>query len=180
MSIEQALAENTASNLALASALNANTQILEKLEAGREAALAQLENKSDKPATTRRSRAKADEPAGQPTAEATGGNASAAAADTASQAGGATAAAEPTLPTVSEDDLRTIATGYIKGAGENVDDRKARAANIKSITDNFGTADACRRQRHQGPDAARSGCVLPQAFQRGSDGRFLCRIRFRR
>lgn len=125
MSIEAALAENTASNLALAAAIAANTSILEKLEAGREAAVTALENKADKPART--SRKKADEPAA--------GNGEA--ASTGSQAGGATAAAEPTGP--SDDELRNAATTYIQGAGEDKAQRSERGANIKSITDHFGT-----------------------------------------
>lgn len=114
MSIEQALAE-------LTSAVAANTAVLEKLEAGREAALAQLEQSASKPTT--RSRKKATEEAPAP-------------AETPAPA----ATQEPAVtPTVSDDDLRAAATAYIKGAGENADERKTRGANIKSITDHFGT-----------------------------------------
>lgn len=113
----------------LAVALEANTAILEKLEAGREAALEQLQSKSDagpKPARTSRKKA------GEETPPAGNGEG----ASTGSQEGVVTPAVEPTI---SDDDIRGAAGTYIGGAGDNVDNRKARAANIKQITDHFGT-----------------------------------------
>jgi hypothetical protein len=129
MSIESALAELTA-------AVVANTAVLEKLEAGREAALEQLQNKDAGGTKTTRTR----RPKETTENADNSGNAGAGSADTGSQAGAAANASDQAAPGVTEDDLRAEATAYIKGAGENVEDRKARAANIKSITDNFGTA----------------------------------------
>lgn len=128
MSIEQALADNTASNVALATALAANTAVMEKLLAGRDSAVAALEAKAEgKP--TRSSR--------KPKEDAAAGNGSDGNAATGSQEAGATAASEPTGP--SDDDLRAAATTYIQGAGDDKEARSKRAASIKSITDHFGT-----------------------------------------
>jgi hypothetical protein len=117
MSIEAALAE-------LTEAVKANTAILEKLEAGREAAVNALEAKADGKST--RSRKKADETPAPAKEEAKP------AAEKTPEAAGDT-------PTVSDDDLRNAATDYIKAAGDDAEKRKANAANIKAITDHFGT-----------------------------------------
>lgn len=132
MSIETLLAELTAATTAQTAAIQANTAILEKLEAGREAAIAQLEAKGETKATRTR-RPKAEEPAA---GNASGGEA----ASTGSQAGGVTTAAENSAPTADEALVRQLATDYIKGAGDNAEERKARASNIKLIADHFGTA----------------------------------------
>lgn len=114
----------------IAVALEANTAVLEKLEAGREAALEQLQNKADTGTKApRASRKKADE---TPATAGNGDNAS-----TGSQEAAATPAADE--PTISDDDIRGAAGTYIGGAGDNVENRKARAANIKRITDHFGS-----------------------------------------
>jgi hypothetical protein len=129
MSIETALAELTA-------AVVANTAILEKLEAGREAALAQLEAKGETKTTRTRKPKASDDSAGDAAGNASGAEG----ASTGSQAGGATAAVKSTAPTADEALVRQVATDYIKGAGDNAEERKARAGNIKRITDHFGTA----------------------------------------
>lgn len=125
MSIEAALAELTAAVVANTEALNGNTSILEKLEAGRAAAVSALESKTEKPAT--RTRKAKDEP--------TAGNAS---AGTASPVADAKTASEPVGP--SDDDLRKAATDYIKGAGEDVEERNARGTNFKALLAHFGVA----------------------------------------
>lgn len=132
----------------IAVALEGNTAILEKLEAGREAALAQLEAKADKSAT--RSRKKTEEPAAPETK----------------------APATPTAPTVSDDDLRAAATDYIKGAGDDADAKKARAANIKAITDHFGTKTLVGETGVQDADARVQTMFYLKRFAAGLEVNF--------
>jgi hypothetical protein len=91
------------------------------------------------------------------------------AADTGSQAGGATAAAEPTGP--SDDDLRNAATTYIQGAGEDKASAASAAANIKSITDHFGTKTLVGETGITDPTQRDAGPVLPQAVRRRLEAR---------
>lgn len=162
MSIEAALAENTAALAVHTAALSANTAILEKLEAGREAAIAQLEQKADKPAT--RSRKKADEaPAG-----AVAGDAAGSAAEETSAVAGETA-------TVSDDDIRNAAIGYVQGTAEKpttAEERKVRGANVKSITDHFGTKTLVGPDGINDPDQRTQALFYLGRFNAGCEVNF--------
>jgi hypothetical protein len=115
----------------LTEAVNRNTDTVEKLIAGRDSALAQLEKVAGepKPATRRKKSTDSTEENAAGAAEPGSTAASPAAAP----------AAQATASGVSEDDLRGAATAYVGGAGENKDERTARGKNIKAITDHFGT-----------------------------------------
>jgi hypothetical protein len=159
MSIEAAIAELTA-------AVNANTAILQKLEAGREAALAQLQEKGEKPAS--RSRRKPEEPAaGNAAGDATGGSAAAS-----PPASPSPADAGSTGPTATEDEVRQVATNYIKGAGDNAENRKARADNIKSITDHFGTAALAGDNGIKDPEQRAQAVFYLKRFDAGLEVNF--------
>jgi hypothetical protein len=112
MSLEQALADNTA-------ALNANTEVMKQLLAGREEALEKLTAAADKPASTRKPRA--------PKADAAAAPATATAPETTAK------------PEISDDDLRAAASAYVAAAGEDKAARQARGANLAAITQHFGT-----------------------------------------
>jgi hypothetical protein len=105
---------------ALVAAVEANTAAVEKLNAGRDVALAKLEEKvtggEAKPATRRRKAAetKAEEPATEPAA-----------------------AAAETKGAFDDEVLRSASKNYIAG-GKTEDERAARHANIKTIVDHFG------------------------------------------
>lgn len=124
---------------ALTETVAANTVQLEALNAGREQALAQMQGAAgatgEKPATRRRS-SKPDEtpaPGTTPAAAETPAPATTAPATT------APATTIPAAPTASEDDVRAAAGAYIGGAGTDAEAKQARAANLKTITEHFGT-----------------------------------------
>lgn len=150
MTIESAIADLTAAVSALNAVTAANTAILEKLEAGREAALAQLEhNAAAKPAT--RTRKKETPAAAEPTPAP---------------------AATETVATVSDDDLRAAAVAYMKGAGEDATARAARGANIKAITDHFGTATLVGPTGIQEPEQKVQALFYLKRFDAGAEVNF--------
>lgn len=164
MSIEQLLAENTA-------ALNANTETMGKLIAGREAALAQFEKQAavagEAPKPTRTRKPKADE------APAAGGGGEAGGNAAGSAAAGSTvespAASPSSAPTVGPDDaeIRAAAATYIKGASDDEDARQARGANLKAITDHFGTKTLVGPEGVQDADQRQQTLFFIKRFDAG-------------
>lgn len=141
MALEQLLVDLTA-------ALTANTEVLGKILAGRDEALAKLEAGAAAaeggPKTTRTRRTtKADEaPAAVP---ADTGNVDGAPAVTESPEAGAAAASEPAptpvvqeAPAISDDMIRSEATAYVAGGGTQEESQK-RGAFIASLLQHFGT-----------------------------------------
>lgn len=128
MSIEAALAEltaatqkNTETSLALIAALGTTAANQERLIAGQAAAIEKVDA-GKSPATATRTR-------GRPAKTEN--------ADTASEAPAAAAASEPTGRTVSEDDLRTLAAGWMKEQTGDTD-RTTVGEFLKSVAENFG------------------------------------------
>jgi cytochrome c1 len=137
MSLEQALAENTA-------ALTRNSELLERVVAGQEAAIEKLNSGT----TSRKRTPKADAaPAAEgATAEDTSGNATGAeaeAADTASGAGAATPAAEPTgVATIvagitNEEQLKGYVSAWT-GSTEDAAERGQRVELLKGMSAKLG------------------------------------------
>lgn len=126
MSIEQLLAENTA-------ALRENTETVQKLIAGRDAALAKLEEKvaagEAKPA--RASRKKADAEAGNAATDAATDSPASTSPEPSAQSS-APAAAPAIDQTITD-----AVTGYLKGT-EDEAERKVRTGDITSIMSHFG------------------------------------------
>lgn len=123
----------------LAIAVEQNNVVVEKLIAGRDAALEQLKTAAEAPKTTR-SRKKADEPAAvveTPAAETPVAETPAATAVTAE---------------VTDDQLRDTAQKYIGGAGEDATARQARGANLKAMLDHFGVAKLVGPEGLQDPE----------------------------
>lgn len=118
---------------ALVAAVEANTAAVEKLNAGRDVALAKLEEKvtggEAKPATRRRKKID-DEPAeGNAAGNAAPGSTTASQADSPSSA--------QTAAAFDDDTLRGAVKDYIAGGKDEVA-RTARQANVKTIVDHFG------------------------------------------
>jgi hypothetical protein len=144
MSIEQLLADNTA-------ALTRNSDLLERVIAGQEAAMEKLNAGGG---STRKPRgAKANEtPADPVVAESNAGNSTgdaAGSADTASGAEGAAAASEPEVTTqtvadiaggiTTEAQMKEYVTGWT-GSTEDADERGARVNLLKAIAGKLGVA----------------------------------------
>jgi hypothetical protein len=148
------------------SALAANTAILEKLEAGREAALAQLEQKAPTSPPARAARRPTSLP--RETLRRPGVN----------------RRPLPLLrlrPTaVSEDDLRKADRRLHQGRGRESRGAQGGARGRHQVDHRpFRHRGARRRQRHQGRRSAAQALFYLKRFAAGR-GRFLCRIRFRR
>jgi len=136
MSIEEILTK-------LVTAVEANTAALGVLNAGRDAALAKLEDAAangvvSKPATTRTRKAKEPE-----------------------------VVAAPAAPVVGDDDLRAAAGAYIGSAGEDKEARQALARNLKAITDHFGTSTLVGETGLKDPDQKAQALFYIQRFGKG-------------
>jgi hypothetical protein len=136
MSLEQALAENTA-------ALTRNSELLERVVAGQEAAIEKL---NSAPSTRKRATKTDTAPAAEATAEDTSGNATGAeaeAADTASGAGAATPAAEPAgVATIvagitNEEQLKGYVSAWT-GSTEDAAERGQRVELLKGMSAKLG------------------------------------------
>lgn len=132
MSIETMLAEltaaiqkNTETSLALIASLGTTAANQERLIAGQAAAIEKVEGGKAPAARTRGRPAKADEPA------ATESGAGAAAAASESEPAG------PNVRVVSEDDLRTLAAGWMKEQTTDTD-RTTVGEFLKAVAENFG------------------------------------------
>jgi hypothetical protein len=143
----------------VAVAIERNTESVEKLCAGRDAALAQFEKvatagEAPKP----RSRKKAD-------AEPAAGNGAAAAAETTETVA---AASQPaTEPSIADDDLRNAAQAYIGGAGDDVAARQARGANLKAILDHFGVSKLVGPEGLQDPEQKQQALFYLKRYDAG-------------
>jgi hypothetical protein len=135
MSLEERLAENTA-------ALNRNSDLLERVVAGQEAAMAKLESNSG---SGRKRSTKKDEPA----AGDSSGNAGNEPADTGSQEGAAAAASEPEVTTQTVADIAQGITSeaqmkeYVSawtGGTEDQDERAKRVGLLKAIAGKLGVS----------------------------------------
>lgn len=136
MSIEALLAENTA-------ALNANTEQLKLLNAGREDALAALTAKSDAPKATGRGRkAATPEPVDTP--------------------------AETKKPTVdvSDDAMRAFVSGWLKST-EDAGEIAARGEQLKSILAHFGVTALVGDKGITGEDERRQALFFVTRFKEG-------------
>lgn len=139
MSLEQALAENTA-------ALTRNSELLERVIAGQEAAMEKLNGGSAAP---RRTRKKDETPAaGQTAADAGNSTETAASADTASAAGDAGTASETEAPVAvasiaagitDEAGMKAFVTGWT-GSTEDAAERAKRVELLKGIAGKLGVA----------------------------------------
>jgi hypothetical protein len=167
MSIEQLLADNTA-------ALTRNSDLLERVIAGQEAAMEKLNAGG---ASTRKPRgSKATETPADPIAAAAGNSTGDAAesADTASGAEGATAAVETvTTQTVAdiaggittEAQMKEYVTGWT-GSTEDADERGARVNLLKAIAGKLGVAP---KFADLVPHAAKAVFLIERAKATGVD-----------
>jgi hypothetical protein len=119
-----ALQENTKTSLALSAALGVTSANQERLIAGAEVAIAKVEAGKATPAP--RTRKKATE---EPAATETGADVAAPVSEP--------EAKKPTGRVITEDDLRTLASDFMKAATEATE-RVAAGEFLKSVAENFG------------------------------------------
>jgi hypothetical protein len=138
MSLEEALAENTA-------ATNRNSDLLERVIAGQEAAMEKLASGGT---STRKPRTPKPDSTSAPETSGEAGNASEGSAATESPEAAATPAAEPEAPTVASivaaigtdaDKLKEHVTGWT-GSTDDADERAKRVQLLKDIAAKFGVA----------------------------------------
>jgi len=158
MSIEAAIE-------ALTAAVQENTAEMKVMNAGREAALAQLTDAAasgtPKPASRSRKKAEAEAPA------ATDAGNGASAPSTAAASDAAAPSPTATTPEVTEDDLRNAAQTYIAGAGQDAAARAERGGQIKAITTHFGTATLVGETGINGADERKQALFFLRRLNEG-------------
>ena len=137
MSIEALLAENTA-------ALNANTEQLKLMNAGREEAISALTSQAAAGAAPKTTRAKKGETATAPAAEVK----------------------TPAGPDVSDDAMRGFVGGWLKST-EDKDEQAARGLQLKSVLEHFSASALAGDNGIKSEDERRQALFFITRFKEG-------------